>query len=97
MEEVDITKLISEMREEYHLSPFREDSEFSNFVKDGVYDINNCVGCEIDYSKDLKARRLLKLYVLFADDKLTAEFKAKYISEYDELQRLYYVNNSSSI
>lgn len=97
MTDSEITKLINEMRDEYHLSPFREDSEFTNFIKDGVYDINDCAGCKIDYSKDLKARRLLKLYVLFADNKLTSEFKAKYISEYDELQRGYYVNSTSSI
>ena len=44
--------------------------------------------------KDLKARRLLKNYVLYADYKRLAEFKQIYIGEYDELQRKYYVNSN---
>ena len=51
-------------------------------------------GNKIDYDKDLKARRLLKNYVLYADYKRLAEFKQIYIGEYDELQRKYYVNSN---
>ncbi len=91
MNQSEITKLTNEMREEYHISPFREDNEFINFIKDGEYDINEKVGCKIDYSKDLQARRLLKLYVLYADYKMTSEFKIKYMVEYDELQRKYFI------
>lgn len=94
MDNAKIDVFINEIRDEQHISPFREDSEFIGYIKDGIYDINSYCGAKIDYDKDLKARRLLKNYVLYADYKKLAEFKQKYIGEYDELQRKYYVNSN---
>lgn len=94
MKENEIYSLIEEMRDEYHFSPYRENIEFVNFVKDGIYDINNYVGAKIDYSEDLEARRLLKNYVLYADYQKLSEFKELYIEKYDKLQRDYYINSN---
>ena len=49
---------LNEIREEQHISPFRQDSEFIPYIKDGIYDINDYCGTNIDYDVDLKARRL---------------------------------------
>lgn len=87
MTDSEITELINEYREENHISPFREDSEFINYIKEGVQDINDYVGQEIDYKTNLIARSLLKRYVLYADYKKLEEFKQKNITEYDKLQR----------
>jgi hypothetical protein len=94
MDDAKIEVFLNEIREEQHISPFREDEEFIGYIKDGIYDINMYCGNKIDYDKDLKARRLLKNYVLYADYKRLAEFKQIYIGEYDELQRKYYVNSN---
>lgn len=93
MDDAKIKKFINEMRMENHITPFREDEEFTDYIKDGIFDINEYCATEIDYDKDLKARRLLKYYVLYADYKILAEFKQKYIGVYDELQRKYYINS----
>lgn len=90
-----IDRIISEYRVENQISPFREDSEFEDYVKDGIFDINDYCGEKIDYDKDLKARRLLKNYIVYADHNRLAEFKSMYLAEYDELQRDYYVKNMS--
>lgn len=86
-----IDKIISEYRTENQINPFREDSEFEDYAKDGIFDINDYCSTKIDYDDDLKARRLLKNYILYADHKKLAEFKIAYLSEYDELQREYYI------
>lgn len=85
-----IMSLIKEIRLEQHISPFRENEEFVGYVKEGMYDINDKCGAKIDYDKDLKARSLLKNYVLYADFKRLAEFKELYGGEYAELQADYY-------
>ncbi len=88
-----IKKIIEEYRLENQINPYREDLEFENYVKDGIYDINDFCGTEIDYEKDLDARSLLKNYVLYRDSKRLAEFKSLYMEEYHELQRNYYINS----
>lgn len=85
-----IMSLMKEIRLEQHISPFRENEEFVGYVKDGIYDINDKCGTKIDYDRDLKARSLLKNYVLYADFKRLAEFKELYGGEYAELQAKYY-------
>lgn len=85
-----IISIIKEIRLEQHVSPFRENEEFEGYVKDGIYDINDKCGAKIDYEKDLKARSLLKNYILYADYKRLAEFKELYAGEYAELQAKYY-------
>ena len=96
MENRKIINFIEEYRKENHISPFRSDDEFWEYVIDGVEDINGVCGTKIDYEKDRKARRLLKNYVLYADYKKLAEFKQLYVGEYDALQRAYYVKNNTS-
>lgn len=98
MNDAEIFELINEYIEENHVSPFREDSEFINYVKEGIQDINSYVGKEINYKEDLVARSLLKRYVLYADYKKIEEFKQKNIAEYDCLQRKYsneFLNNTN--
>lgn len=96
MEKEEIQKLIEEYREENHVSPYRKDSEFTEYILDGVVDINSVCGTKINYEEDKKARRLLKLYVLYADYKKLAEFRELYIGWYDELQRKYFVKNKNT-
>ena len=96
MNEKEIEVFLNEYREETHISPFRADSEFTEYIKDGIADINDYCGAKIDYQKDRKARRLLKNYVLYADYKKLAEFKKIYEDSYDELQRDYFVKNNNS-
>ena len=90
MNEEQINKLLQEIKNEQHPSPFKEDIEFIGYIKDGEYDINKACGTVIDYEKDLKARSLLKNYVLYADYKRLAEFKQLYGVEYALLQAEYY-------
>lgn len=90
MSDTQIDKLLQEIKQEQHPSSFKEDKEFIGYIKDGEYDINDFCGTEIDYDEDLKARSLLKNYVLYADYKRLAEFKQLYGEEYAYLQAKYY-------
>lgn len=90
MSDTQIDNLLKEIKQEQHPSPFKEDKEFVGYIKDGEYDINSACGAEIDYEEDLKARSLLKNYVLYADYKRLAEFKQLYGAEYALLQAKYY-------
>ena len=90
MTDARICKLLEEIKREQHISPFREDKEIKSYINDGEYDINKVCGAEIDYEKDLRARSLLKNYVLYADYKRLAEFKQLYGAEYALLQAEYY-------
>ena len=90
MNDTQIAELLEEIKQEQHTSPFKEDEEIIGYIKDGQYDINLVCGTEIDYTEDLKARSLLKNYVLYADYKRLAEFKQLYGAEYAFLQAKYY-------
>lgn len=94
MDDAKMRVFMNEIRNEQHISPFRADDEFTDYIKDGIFDINKYCGVTIDYEKDLRARRLLKNYVLYADYKRLAEFKQLYIGDYDALQRDYYINSN---
>lgn len=90
MKDTQIEELLQEIKNEQHPSPYKDDKEFIQYIKDGEYDINQVCGTEIDYEKDLQARSLLKNYVLYADYKRLAEFKQLYGAEYAHLQAKYY-------
>lgn len=83
-------KIIQEIRAEQQISPFISDDSIINYIKEGIYDINNSSGFNIDYDKDLIARSLLKNYVLYANHKRLAEFKELYTPDYAKLQAKYY-------
>lgn len=82
-------KIINEIFDEKHLSPMLNKIIFINFVKEGEQDIDEAVGCQINYSEDLKARSLLKNYVLYASKNLLHIFKENYKEEYVSLQFKY--------
>lgn len=82
--------LLKEIVDEQQISPFIKTDGLLNYIKEGIYDINYNAGKEIDYDKDLKARSLLKNYVLYARHKRLAEFKELYYSDYATLQAEYY-------
>ena len=82
--------LVNEIKGEQQISPFFDDNVIENYVKEAEFDINKSVGSKIDYTKDLRARSLLKNYVLYANHKRLAEFKQLYAGEYIELQIEYY-------
>ncbi len=86
-------ELLEDIKIEQQVSPFFSEKIILNFINDGIFDIENNVGFEIDFEKDLKARSLLKNYVLYARYKRLAEFKQLYGGEYIELQRQYYANS----
>lgn len=90
MNDTQIQNLITEIRGEQHISPFEEDKVLEGYIKEAEYDINKSSGAEIDYEKDLKARSLLKNYVLYSRFKRLAEFKQLYVGEYANLQADYY-------
>ncbi len=87
--ENDIVKIVDEIFDEKHLSPMLEKKPFHNFVKEGAQDINEAVGTRINYSEDLKARSLLKNYVLYASKNLLHIFKVNYMEDYVSLQFKY--------
>lgn len=90
MNDTQIKSLIAEIRGEQHISPFEEDKVLEGYIKEAEYDINNHTGPVIDFEKDLKARSLLKNYVLYSRFKRLAEFKQLYAGEYANLQADYY-------
>lgn len=90
MNEKSLTSIVKSIRDEQHISPFIKDEIIKDFVLNGIYDINESSGAEIDYDEDLVARRLLKNYVMYAKNKRLAEFKQLYYSEYALLQAKYY-------
>lgn len=90
MNDTQINELITEIKGEQHISPFEEDEVLKGYIKEAEYDINDKAGAKIDYEKDLKARSLLKNYVLYARFKRLAEFKQLYVGEYANLQADYY-------
>lgn len=88
MDEKQIEELLKEIQNEQH--PIEDEETLKGYIKDAEYDINESSGVEIDYSKDLKARKLLKNFVLYDRYKRLAEFKQLYVGEYVNLQAKYY-------
>lgn len=93
MNDTQIQALLQEIRNEQH--PLEDDETLIGYIKDGEYDINEDSGEKIKYEVDLKAKSLLKNYVLYARYKRLAEFKQLYAGEYANLQAKYY--NPTSI
>ena len=90
MNDTQIDTLIDEIRREQHVSSSEKDETLKDYIKEAEYDINENAGTEIDYEKDLKARVLLKNYVLYRRFNRLAEFKQLYGGEYANLQAKYY-------
>lgn len=84
-----IIKLLEEIRVEKKISPLKDMKDFKNILLTGIYDIEEKIGFYIDFDNDLKARDLLKNYVLYSTHNLLAKFKEDYFSEYTELQIKY--------
>lgn len=89
-----VANIVKEVRKEQSISPKLPNDNFINYVKEGMYNINDSVGCMINYDEDLEARALLKNYVLYANHKRTAEFKELYMTDYVKLQVKYNVDTS---
>lgn len=94
MKETDIHKLLDEIIDEQQISPYEQKEILINYIKEGEYDINRACGKIINFSEDLKARFLLKSYVLYARYKKIPEFKMLFGGEYIGLQIEYYNQNS---
>ncbi len=86
---VSIERLILEIRSEQKISPMRKNAEFKNYVLQGIFDIEEKIGSVIDFDIDLKARALLKDYVLYADHNLLKDFFERYSDDYFYLQAKY--------
>ena len=91
-------KLLEEIKVEHQISTFRkDDSALLSYIHEGSLDINENNGKETDFDKDLISRRLLKLYVLFADNKQLATFKSYYAGDYAERQRFYFQEHNTNL
>ena len=90
MNDAQAKTLIDEIRREQHVSSSEKDETLKVYIKEAEYDINENAGTEIDYEKDLKARVLLKNYVLYRRFSRLAEFKQLYGGDYAYLQAEYY-------
>lgn len=90
MTEAQIKIIFDEIKREQSISPYLSEDIFIQYIKEAEFDINEFSGTIIDYDRDLKARSLLKTYVLYAHYKKLAEFKELYGGDYHELQRKYY-------
>ena len=86
--------ILLEIRKEQAISPTIKDATLISYIKEGVYDINDVCGKEIDYNANLVARSLLKNYVLYANYKRLAEFKELYSGEYIRIQRDCYIDSN---
>lgn len=87
--EDSIKNLIKEIRLEQKVSPSRKNEEFESYVKHGIFDIEENIGVYINFDTDLRARALLKDYVLFSDHKMIKDFKERYSDDYFYLQAKY--------
>lgn len=84
-------KILEEIRNELQLSPTENcNLILSNYIKEGILDIDENNGIKTDYEKDLISKRLLRLYVIYAYYKRLAEFKNLYSGDYAERQRFYF-------
>lgn len=90
MNDTQIQKLLEEIRGEQHISPLEKNEILIGYIKEAEFDINDKSGEKINYEIDLKARSLLKNYVLYSRYKRLAEFKELYVGDYAELQAKYY-------
>lgn len=90
MNDIQLHKLLEEIRGEQHISPNEDDNVVMGYLRDAQYDIDECCGEKIDYEVDLKARSLLKNFVLYARYSRLAEFRQLYAGEYAYLQAKYY-------
>lgn len=90
MTDSQLYELLEEIRGEQHISPNEDDNVIMGYLKDAQYDIDECCGEKINYKVDLKARSLLKNFVLYARYSRLAEFRQLYAGEYAYLQAKYY-------
>lgn len=90
MNDTQIQEILKEVRGEQHISPLEKDEIIIGYIKEAEFDINDKSGEKINYEVDLKARGLLKNYVLYSRYKKLAEFKELYGGDYIELQTKYY-------
>lgn len=92
----DIDKILNEVIAEQQISPYVSTDFLKNYIREGIYEIEKICEAEVDFDYDLHARRILKGYVLYANHKLLAEWKERYISDLIELQEKYYKDTSVS-
>ena len=91
-------KLLEEIKIEHQISSFRkDDTALINYIHEGIADIDENNGVVTDYDEDLISRRLLKLYVLFADNKQLANFKVYYSNDYAERLRFYFQKYNTNL
>lgn len=80
MNEDTIKNLISEIREEYHIPPFTSDNRLKVLIEQSNQYLCSLVS-DIDYTKDLIAKGLLKNRVFYAHNNKTNEFYPDYCSD----------------
>lgn len=84
------SNILDEIIKEQQISPLIPREIFGVYIEEGISDINDIAGFQIDYEKDLQARVLLKTYVMYANHKRLHEFKEAYAGEYTKLQIKYF-------
>lgn len=79
MENTELTALVSEMRAEFQIPPYYEDSQLANLAREGECTVGSLnPGCNI--TTDLTYRMLLKNYMYYAYHHRGSEFMDNYSS-----------------
>lgn len=79
MENTELTALVSEMRAEFQIPPYYEDSQLANLAREGECTVGSLnPGCNI--TTDLTYRMLLKNYMYYAYHHRVSEFMDNYSS-----------------
>ena len=79
MNEKELASLVEEMREEFQIPPYYEDTQLANLAKEGEHAVGRLnPGCSI--IKDLTYRMLLKNYMYYAYHHRVSEFMDNYSS-----------------
>lgn len=91
MNEAQISLLLEEIKGELATPSSYPDSILTNYIKEGMQDIENKVSDLVDFVHDLSARALLKTYVRYSYYGQRDVFKIRYDNEYLDLQ-IRYIN-----
>lgn len=87
-EEIDI-ELLEEVKDHLSITWNEEDESIYKLILEGKQHLSKKIGAEIDYSKDLTARRLLKEYCRYVRNYSKEYFEQNFIDDIVFLQLKY--------
>lgn len=89
MDDEENLKLLEEVKSHSKITWDDEDNDILNLIVEGEQHLSEKVGAEIDYSKDLSARRLLKEYCRYVRNYSKEYFEQNFIDDIVFLQLKY--------